>query len=293
MPTIKGCFQAAMVLNDSTFGTMSFDKWQQATRPKVQGSWNLHEVLPSGMDFFILLSSVCGIFGNRGQSNYAAGNTYEDGLAKYRISIGEKATSIDLGIVLSEGFVASNKGVMHHLLQQNLLRPNSLAEVFAMLDYYCDPKLSYNGVKEGQVITGLELPADIVAKGKEIPRYMQQNIFRYMHGISQTAEDAQSSTAQSQTLKSELTRAASLEEKNMLVSNALHAKLGKLLGQPLEKININDTLESYGVDSLVGLELRNWLAKETGAHLAVFEILGSSTLMDIGRTAVSRSLTKT
>ncbi|KAH8691692.1 reducing type I polyketide synthase [Phaeosphaeriaceae sp. PMI808] len=289
MPVVKGCFQAAMVLNDSTFSTMTFDKWQQATRPKVQGSWNLHAVLPSGMDFFILLSSVCGIFGNRGQSNYAAGNTYEDGLARYRVSIGEKAVSIDLGIVLNEGFVASNRKVMDHLLRQDLLRPNSLAEVFAMLDHYCDPNLDY-GVEQSQVITGLELPVDILAKGKDIPIYMQSNIFQYMHGISLKAVNAQNPIVQGQNLKAEFIRATSTDERSLLVANALGTKLSQILGRKLEKVDINETLEAYGADSLVGLELRNWLAKETGAHLAVFEILSGLTLVNIGRIVTQKSL---
>ena len=38
------------------------------------GSWNLHELMPRDLDFFIMLSSLAGILGNRGQSNYRAGN---------------------------------------------------------------------------------------------------------------------------------------------------------------------------------------------------------------------------
>jgi hypothetical protein len=50
---------------------ISHQQFRAATKPKVQGSWNLHEVLPKKMDFFIMLSSIISITGNHGQSNYA------------------------------------------------------------------------------------------------------------------------------------------------------------------------------------------------------------------------------
>lgn len=55
---------------------MQFADWQAATRPKVQGSWNLDAALGDGLDFFVLLSSVIGVAGGAEQANYAAANTF-------------------------------------------------------------------------------------------------------------------------------------------------------------------------------------------------------------------------
>jgi hypothetical protein len=96
------------------FEQMTYADWTAAVAPKVQGSWNLHEFLPKDMEFFLSISSLTGIFGNRGQANYAAGNTYQDGLARYRKSIGLQASTVDLGSVLSVGFVAENKDYAKH-----------------------------------------------------------------------------------------------------------------------------------------------------------------------------------
>ena len=79
-----------------------------AARPKIQGSWNLHELLPKDMDFFVALASSSGIVGNQGQANYAAGNTYEDALACYRRSQGLPAVSLDLGMIRGVGVVEEN-----------------------------------------------------------------------------------------------------------------------------------------------------------------------------------------
>jgi hypothetical protein len=73
---------------------------------KVKGSWNLHSLLLPTLDFFILLSSVTGIYGKGGQANYAAGSTYQDTLARYRVSRGQNALSINLGAMESEGWLS-------------------------------------------------------------------------------------------------------------------------------------------------------------------------------------------
>lgn len=99
MPPIKGVIQGAMMLRDGLFEKMTYERWSQATSPKIQGSWNLHELMPHNLDFFIMLSSVAGIVGNGGQSNYCAGNTYQDQLAHYRRSLGLPGQVIDLGAI--------------------------------------------------------------------------------------------------------------------------------------------------------------------------------------------------
>lgn len=112
MPPIMGVIQAAMVLQDGVFESMSFDAWKTATRPKVDGSWNLHELMPKDLDFFVMLASVSGVIGNRGQSNYAAGNSFQDALAHYRQSQGLAGRSVDLGAISGLGYVEENKDVV-------------------------------------------------------------------------------------------------------------------------------------------------------------------------------------
>lgn len=65
-PTIRGVIQGAMVLQDAIFENMTHAQFMAAIRPKVQGSWNLHDLLPKDPDFFVMLSSSAGIAGSRG-----------------------------------------------------------------------------------------------------------------------------------------------------------------------------------------------------------------------------------
>ncbi|KAL8893690.1 MAG: hypothetical protein Q9192_005018 [Flavoplaca navasiana] len=307
MPPIKGCFQASMALRASpdTFSQshiiimlkkdtgLDIRDHISHLAPKVQGSWNLHSALPSGLDFFILLSSVCGIFGNSGQSNYAAGNTFQDVLARFRVSHGEKATALDLGIILSEGFVAENKHIMDHLMRLSLLLPISLDELFALFDLYCDPERELEEpATYSQLITGLKLPADQKAEGRDILVAMQQPMFRHMHEIAPTTtvnpSDGKKRRVQND-LRIQFSQAASQEDAAVIVSEALRTKMSRILGVSLDEIQLDSRVESYGVDSLVAVELRNWLANEVDADVAVFELLGSATLRNVGTVVAGKS----
>ena len=82
---------------------MTYNDWMTATRPKIRGSQNLHDLMPQDVDFFVFLSSSAGVIGARGQANYAVGNTFQDALAAHRRSKGLKAVSLDLGLILGAG----------------------------------------------------------------------------------------------------------------------------------------------------------------------------------------------
>ncbi|KAF1971025.1 KR-domain-containing protein [Bimuria novae-zelandiae CBS 107.79] len=305
MPPVRGCIQAAMTLRvshnstmlvnassmtqDALFSEMTFEQWTQAVYPKVEGTWNLHNILPSGMDLFVLLSSFGAIVGNTGQSNYCAGNTFVDAFARYRSSRGEKTVSIDLGVVLGGGFVAENEDDMGRLLRLNIFRPHTLNDVFYIMDYYCDPRLEHMSASQSELVIGFELARDIARRGHDCPTAFEQPMFQVLRQAESSQHGSGTSQLERLTFEATFKSANSASEGRAVVSEALRQKLGRVLGLPLESISLDSTLDSYGVDSLVGVELRNWLAKEAGAELAVFEILGGGTLEDIGDLVVAKS----
>jgi hypothetical protein len=288
MPVICGCFHAAMAISDNTFDKLTIENWRECTQSKIQGGWNLHSILPSGMDFFVMLSSACGIFGNAGQGSYASGNTYLDALARYRVSIGEKATALDLGILLEEGYVAETEHVMTKLMRLHLLAPMALDKLFAIFDYYCNPKTTYS-VQESQICTGFELPVDTKRRGRDVHTTMTTPQFRHMHQIQSSDQLRLTSNTQTQNFRHLFIEAPSREEAKELATQALQAKISRILGLPLTSIELDGSLETYGVDSLVALELRNWITKEMSADVAVFELLGRTSIRDIGRLIATKS----
>lgn len=87
---------------------MEYGEWTVALAPKVQGAWNLHNVLgDTHLDFFVLLSLFPGICSLRGQMNYAAVNTFLDSFARYRQSRGLTASVLDIGSIQLSSFTFS------------------------------------------------------------------------------------------------------------------------------------------------------------------------------------------
>lgn len=256
MPPIRGCIHAAMTISDDTFDRLTIGNWRECTLPKIQGSWNLHSLLPSRMDFFVMLSSACGIFGNAGQGSYAAGNTFLDSLVRYRVSMGERAASLDLGILLGEGYVAEAEHVMAKLMRLHLLAPMQLDKFFAILDYYCNAATQIP-VSESQVCTGFVLPVDTERSGRDLHTTMLTPLFRHMHQIRSSDQPKLSSHTQSKNFRTLFIGAATPDEASELATEALKVKMSKILGIPTSEIASDRRLDSFRVDILVALELRN------------------------------------
>ena len=265
---------------------MSFEQWTACIKPKVQGSFNLHKLLPSELDFFILLSSISGIIGAGGEANYAAGNTYQDALARQRVTQGEKAVSIDLSIVASEGFLAQNKEIMVQMSKRSHLQLIDQNELLALLEYYCDPSLPVLDPWKSQVVTGLETPAMIQKKGGEVAYYFHQPLFRALHQVDAVGETTVD--ASKQDFRVRIRAATSISEAATTVAHAAIWKLAQIL--PIEEadMKLDQPLHAYGVDSLLTLELRNWLKKEFDADIQAFEMGGGTTFSSLGGLVAQR-----
>lgn len=87
---------------------MTLADYEAAIRPKVYGTWDLHNQLPRELDFFLTLSSTSGIIGNASQAAYAVVFTFLDALVNYRNGLGLAAATLDLGVILDVGYVAEN-----------------------------------------------------------------------------------------------------------------------------------------------------------------------------------------
>ena len=266
------------------FENMSYKDWQAAVKPKVQGSFNLHELLPEDLDFFIMLSSATGILGNRSQANYAAGNTYQDALARYRVSRGLAGKSIDLGSVLSVGFVAENKDYARHTTAVfEVLRED---EIHALLEFLIDPRSSQTC--GSQLVAGLATAATYHERGISPPTYLNFPLFTHLRNAAALGgqDSDENPTYQIQALMS---TATTFDEAANVVLNGICNKLSSMLATPVGNIDPAKSISSNGVDSLVAMEFRTWLVKDLGADIPLLELTGSSSITTLSQKAASLS----
>lgn len=118
------------MLKDTLFDRMTVEDLRTTVGPKVHGTWNLHDLLPKELDFSVMLSSLADVLGHRGQGNYGAGNVFQDTFTSYRRSLGLRAMAIDIGYLLSVGFVAENERYVAHVKALGLkMMHNSMREL--------------------------------------------------------------------------------------------------------------------------------------------------------------------
>ena len=95
---LAGVIHAAGVLDDGLLESQTWERFEKVLAPKISAAQWLHEFTTHlDLDLFVLYSSAASVLGSPGQSNYATGNAFLDGLAWHRRQQGLPALSINWG----------------------------------------------------------------------------------------------------------------------------------------------------------------------------------------------------
>ncbi|KAK8087715.1 polyketide synthase [Apiospora hydei] len=296
LPPIAGCIHSAMLLRDGVFENMSHTDFRDSLRPKVHGSWNLHRLLPRDLDFFILLSSISGVTGNPGQANYAAGNAFMDQLAAFRRSWGLAATSLDLGLLLDVGFVAERDGVSNLKKWESVgLRDAEFRHLVTAATRGSIPAPGDDGAggRKGetyalpaQVVCGLATGGHVAAHSLPEPFYFTdprfaQPVQAELASSSQSTNGPAGADDAKKALRQSLGSSTSLAHAAGVVGEALQARLAAVMDSEPGNIDLRRPLHAYGVDSLMAVEMRNWVVHELQCDISLFDLLGSPNLADL------------
>lgn len=291
LPPIKGCIQGSMVLEDGMFENMTHSAFMAAVKPKVNGSWNLHNLLPKDMDFFVQLSSAAGVLGNRAQANYGAGNTFQDALTRHRLANGLVCSTINLGTVLSVGYVAEKAklaqmqqihGAVHEVIREE--------DLHTLIEYLVDPR---SGLDEttAQLVSGMTSASAFRQAGMPVPTYLNSPLCTHLRAEHNTGAAGARSSASDAIFKiqAQLAAATTVEEAAAVALEGVRTKLSSLLATPIDNINPAKSVSSNGIDSLIAMEFRAFLVKDLGADIPLLEITGGASVAALSVKIASAS----
>jgi acyl transferase domain-containing protein/acyl-CoA synthetase (AMP-forming)/AMP-acid ligase II/NADPH:quinone reductase-like Zn-dependent oxidoreductase/acyl carrier protein len=264
---LRGVFQLAGVLDDGLLQTQDTARFHKVLGPKALGAWNLHQLTADkSLDLFVMYASGAGLLGSPGQGNYAAANAFLDGLAHFRHAQGLPAHSIDWGAFSEVGAAATvsradrlaGRGTLSLTPDQGL---EALERVLATdhAQVGVVPLDVRQWVEFYPSAAGSSLLSDLVAEDKA--------------GGQKKTGDAELLDALAQ---------ADAQGRLRLMESFLSDQVSQVLRIKKAALSVDAPLTSLGMDSLMGLELRNRIEGALGLNLPASVLWTYSTITALG-----------
>ncbi|RMZ86790.1 hypothetical protein DV736_g5985, partial [Chaetothyriales sp. CBS 134916] len=299
---IRGVFHLAMVQRDSSFLDMKWMDWVDANKPKVKGTWNLHEAfLGHPLDFFWLASSLVTVVDQPGQGNYKAGCTFIEAFCQYRHSLGLPASVLCICPIDDVGYVAENPHALRASKIQGLhfcgerefldcVEFSILNQSPKEAERHNDVECSYRTpwTSSGQLIMGLrsELHLDDpknptnwrrdrrMGLYHNTPVKEESKLLSESKGLKQLLQNLQSGNAEGTLMEESVADFIAVE---------IGRKVNDFLLKRHAKIDVSLTPSEMGLDSLTAIELRRWFRQILGLQISVLRIMESASLTQLGQ----------
>ncbi|WP_280398788.1 type I polyketide synthase [Nocardia carnea] len=261
---LTGVVHAAGVLDDGALAAQTPQRLRTALAPKAGGAWHLHELTRDrDLAWFVLFSSVAGVFGAPGQANYAAANAFLDALAAHRRSAGLPAVSIDWGLWASEAGMGSDlDSAATARIGRSGMRPLSTDTGIALFD----AALTQPGA--AVLAAQFDLPAlREAARVTDLPPLLRE--------FAGGRPDAEAAPVARTTLE---LAGLTAEQQRKRVLDLVRGEIATVLGHNRpEQVAAEANFRDQGFDSLTSMELRNRLKAATGLHLPAATIFDHPT----------------
>ncbi|ONI83216.1 hypothetical protein ALI144C_17235 [Actinosynnema sp. ALI-1.44] len=248
---LTAVIHTAGVVADGVLESLTPDQVEKVLRPKVDGAWNLHELTAQDdLAQFVLFSSAAGMFGNAGQANYAAANTFLDTLAAHRTAQGLPGTSMAWGLWQSGMGDALDEGDVRRLARTG--RAITDEEGMALFDL--------GMASPDAELALIHLDPSVLRDQGGVPALLRGLVRTPQRRIAQAGTD-------------EVTlpqRLAGLDEQGQqqLLMDLVLAEVAGVLGYAASAtVDPSSLFKELGFDSLTAVELRNRVAAVAGVRL--------------------------
>ncbi|KAK9419086.1 hypothetical protein SUNI508_01063 [Seiridium unicorne] len=286
LPPIRGVIQSATILRDHPFEFIGFDDWKDSLSPKVQGTLNLHAGFcwPETTEFFVMLSSVASIVGSASQSNYVAGNAFLDAFARSGKQSPGAVTSyatINVGAVEGSNLVAGAREQGSDVAQT--FGSVSFDEVLTTLEYAINPQARVNK----EVVQHLMHFSRDTMEDAFGPSALSDPMYEHIPSKRRQDGKATNSTGannKKQSVLQTVEQAETIAEAEEIVKKTLLDRFTAFIGDDVPE----GPIAALGLDSLVSIELKNWIKHTFRTPLQLSELSGAQSMLALAKVVVSR-----
>jgi mycoketide-CoA synthase len=272
---LSAVIHAAGVLDDAVVTSLTPDRVDAVLRAKVDAAWNLHELTrDSGVAAFVMFSSMAGLVGSSGQANYAAANSFLDGLAAHRRRQGLPAISLAWGLWdQASNMTGALASVDFARFARDGIVAMSAGEALQLLDTAMvvdEPFLLAARIDT----TALRAKYDA---GTLPPMFVDLINARARRQVDDSLTAAKSKSALLQRLEG-----LPEDEQHAVLLDLVRSHIATVLGNASpEAIDPDKAFQELGFDSLTAVEMRNRLKAATGLALSptlIFDYPNSAAL---------------
>ncbi len=268
---LAGVFHAAGVLDDATLSQQSWERFAKVLPAKVDGSWYLHQQtreLP--LDYFVCFSSIAAMIGSPGQANYAAANAFMDALCAGRRAEGLTGLSINWGPWSGGGMAKSADARRLAGIGLGMIAPQ---QGLLALEELLPTRHANVGV----------FPVDWTKFLKQFGRNKHPRLLDELAKIHR--QERTVSSGGSGSLRDRL-GSADEDKRASLISDYVADQASKTLGISASQLDRAKPLAEMGLDSLMGIELKNAIEAELEIDIPVEEFSQDTTVTSLA-TAVA------
>jgi polyketide synthase PksN len=250
--SLKGILHSAGLIRDNFIIRKTASEFQSVLAPKVDGVIHLDRATKDlNLDFFILFSSLAGSNGNVGQVDYACANAFMDAYAHYRNDL--VAAKERVGQTLSINWPLWKEGGMQ-------IEPSSEKTI-----------LQNSGLIPMETKLGIQALIQGLSSGQSQLMVLTGDLERL-----QISQQTRPSSLPSTDIEREIEREGIHEnefDENEFDENEFEARsvhyfknlISSILKIPAHRIQNDELLEIYGIDSVVIMQLTNQLENVFGS----------------------------
>ncbi|CAF4446363.1 unnamed protein product, partial [Rotaria sp. Silwood2] len=276
---VRGIIHSAVISDDKLLSNLNQETLFRVMQPKVRGGWNLHQAsqqIGTSLHFFVMFSSIRNHLIDPGSSGYNAGNEFFEALAHYRREhLQLPALAIALPAVSGAGMFHRQQVILNNLLIAQGIEMLPTVATFDLVEQLFNMQTNFSS----PVIFAVDWKRLNSNKASltnhQLVQFIEQQV---------TLEDISSSRA---------TDSGSLSTARIeVIIERTRETVMRLLGaSSIDRIDIDRSLLSLGLDSLAAVSLYNWLSQEWGAFISLAEIFQGIKISQIA-SQVHKKLTE-